>query len=75
LLADSPDRVLGKIKNDTDAGLASATLVRSILSREAHPDEIKAFKEYAERRTDRRPEAYKQIAWALMTSPEFRFNH
>ncbi len=75
ILADSPDRILGKIKNDSDAGIASATLVRSILSREAHPDEIKAFKEYADKRADRRPEAYKQIAWALITSPEFRFNH
>jgi hypothetical protein len=31
--------------------------------------------EYLGRRTDRQPEAYRQVIWALVSGSEFRFNY
>ncbi len=51
----------------------AATL--SVLSREPTQEERDALKEYLTRREDRREAAIKQMVWALVSSPEFRFNH
>ncbi len=71
----SGDRLIGYLKeiNDDQAVVQAAT--RSVLSRDATEDEQKTLAEYlASRAIDvKRPS--KQIVWALVSSPEFRFNH
>jgi len=49
--------------------------VRSVLGRPASADEIRALTDYLQSREDRSAEACQQVIWALLTSPEFRFNH
>jgi hypothetical protein len=49
--------------------------VRSVLSRPAQANELKALTEYLRRREDRPAAGCQQVVWALLTSAEFRFNH
>jgi hypothetical protein len=51
------------------------TAFLAVLSRRPDPEEIETLVQYVNTREDRRPEAIGQIVWALVTSPEFRFNH
>jgi hypothetical protein len=74
-LADGNDRLLAKAKGLNDSAKAVDLIVRSVLCRPPTADETKALTEYLARRTDRLPEAYRQVVWALVTSAEFRFNY
>ena len=74
-LADGPGTLLGRATNSKDPVEVIKTLVRSSLGRDARADEIAALSDYLASRADRRSEAYRQILWALLTGPEFRFNH
>jgi hypothetical protein len=74
-LADGNGTLLGRVKTEKDAAVAHKLLVQTALCRPATAAELKAFDEYAARRIDRPAEAHKQMLWALMTCPEFRFNH
>lgn len=74
-LADGNGTLLGRVKAEKDVAAAHQLLVRTALARPATSAELKALDEYAARRTDRTAEANKQMLWALMTCPEFRFNH
>ena len=38
-------------------------------------DEAKALVAYVEKRKGREAEAYRQVLWALVTGPEFRFSY
>ena len=49
--------------------------VRNVLSRPPDEDERRLLCGYLQRRTDRPEDACRQLVWALLTSPEFRFNH
>jgi hypothetical protein len=49
--------------------------VRSVLSRPARPEEVKALVEYMRQRADRPVDACRQTVWALLASAEFRFNY
>lgn len=49
--------------------------VRSVLSRPAQPNELKALADYLQQRDDRAAAGCQQVVWALLTSAEFRFNH
>jgi hypothetical protein len=71
-LTDGNGTLLGRVKADKDA---HTLLVQTTLCRPATDAELKAFEQYAARRTDRPAEAQKQMLWALLTCPEFRFNH
>jgi hypothetical protein len=75
LLADGNDRLVGRLKNITDARELAATAVQAVLSRPAGAEEVKLLAEYVERRADRRAAACRQVVWALLTSAEFRFNY
>jgi hypothetical protein len=75
LLADGGDRLLGRLKQVSDRKQAVETIYRTALSRPPTADETKAVEEYLARRSDRLPEAYRQVLWALLTGPEFRFNY
>jgi len=47
----------------------------AVLSRPATPEDQKLLGEYLEQRKDRPDEGLRQVIWALVNSPEFRFNH
>jgi hypothetical protein len=74
-LTDGNGTLLGRVKAEKDDAVAHKLLVRTALARPASDAELKAFAQYAARRTDRPAEANKQMLWALLTCPEFRFNH
>jgi len=47
----------------------------AVLSRPATAKEHKLFGEYLEQRKDRPDEGLRQVIWALVNTPEFRFTH
>ncbi len=49
--------------------------VWTVLSRPPTDSEIELFDKYLERRKDRPESGLQQMIWALVNSPEFRFNH
>jgi Protein of unknown function (DUF1553)/Protein of unknown function (DUF1549) len=62
------------------ASLADATaladeLYLSVLSRRPTPDERDETSRYVAARPSAKPQALNELAWALITSSEFRFNH
>lgn len=75
LLADSRDRLLGKLKEMKNPEEAVTLAVRTVLTRAITAEEKKAMVDYFAQRQDRPHEAYRQILWALLTSAEFRFNY
>ena len=50
-------------------------IVQNIFCRKPTAEETKSLEEYLGKRSDRLPEAYRQMIWALITSSEFRFNY
>jgi hypothetical protein len=72
-LTDGNGTVLGRVKKMTDPKEAVALLVKSAYGRPATDDELQALTAYVEKRKGRETEAYQQVLWALVTSPEFRF--
>ncbi len=74
-LTDGNGTLLGRVKAEKVDADAHKLMVQTALCRPATAAELNALAEYAARRTDRPADANKQMLWALMTSPEFRFNH
>ena len=74
-IVDSKDNLFGIVKEMKDRSQASEQLIRSLYCRKISPEEQKAMDEYLSRRTERLPDAYRQMIWALLTSAEFRFNY
>lgn len=74
-LTDGGGTLLGAAKAAKDPADAVKLLVRTAMARPATAAETTALTAYAAERKDRAAEAYKQILWALVTCPEFRFNH
>jgi hypothetical protein len=72
-LTDGAGSVLARAKALTDKKAAVALLVRSAYGRAPTAAESTALVGYVERRADRPAEAYRQVLWALVTGPEFRF--
>ena len=75
MLADGRDRLVGKLKELKNPEDAVEVAIRNVLTRVPDPEEKKAMVEYLAQRSDRLPEAYRQMVWALLTSAEFRFNY
>jgi hypothetical protein len=75
LLADGGDRLVGRLKQIKDRRTLVDTMVRSVLSRPATPEEIKELGDYLKKREDRLVDACRQMVWALLASSEFRFNY
>jgi hypothetical protein len=75
LLADGPDRLVTRLKQTSSRADLIDLAVRTILSRPPDPDDIQNLGAYLASRTDRPAEACEQLAWALLTCSEFRFNH
>jgi hypothetical protein len=74
LLADNPGTSLGRLKGMKE-NEAIEFLVKTVYGRPATEEELKTLVAYVEKRKDRQAEAYKQVFWALVTSPEFRFSY
>ena len=69
------DRLMGTVQ-ETEGTVAKADLLyRSVLTRPPSEAELSWVTEYVEARGDRDSDAWSQVLWALLTSPEFRFNH
>lgn len=75
LLTSSGDRLIGHLSKQSDDRQVIQTAMRSVLSREPADEECQTLADYLAGRADRRESAIKQIVWALVSSPEFRFNH
>ena len=75
LLDGSEDRIIGYLKAMTDDLQAVQAATRCVLAREPTEAERQKMVEYLASRGDRRESTLKQVVWALMNSPEFRFNH
>jgi hypothetical protein len=71
----SDNGVLGKVKTLKDEKAAVAMLVKSAFGRAPTDDESKALVGYVQKRSERPADAYRQVLWVLVTSPEFRFNY
>jgi hypothetical protein len=74
-LTDGGGTLLGRVKDEKDSKKAVTLLVQVAYGRSPTAAEVKRLAAYVEERPDRRPEAYRQVLWALVTSPEFRFNY
>ena len=75
LLADGGDRLVGRLAKIADRRERIDLAVRAILSRPADDEEIRLLGDYLAHHEDRPVEGCRQLAWALLTSAEFRFNH
>lgn len=74
-LTDGNGTLLARVKDMKSTADAVTLLVRVAYGRTPTAAEEKALIAYVEKRSDRRVEAYRQVLWALVTSPEFRFNY
>jgi hypothetical protein len=74
-LADQQDRLVGALLRQADREVGVQQAFLSVLSRPPDEEEIAAGLEYLKQREDRPTAAMQQLIWALMTGPEFRFNH
>lgn len=75
LLRDAPDRLLGSLKQIPDDEAAVDRAFLAILSRPPALEERETAIAYLADRSDRRDDGLRQLAWALLATAEFRFNH
>lgn len=74
-LTDGGGTLLGRLKATKDAKTAVELMVKTAYGRAPSGEETAALTAYILKRADRPAEAYRQVLWALVTSPEFRFNY
>ena len=74
-LTDTPGSTLGRVKTMTDAREAVEFLIKTAYGRSATAEEARALVAFVEKRRGREPEAYRQVLWAIVTAPEFRFSY
>lgn len=74
-LTDGGGTALGRVKSMKEPKEAVEFLVKTAYGRPATAEESKALTAYVEKRKGREAEAYRQVLWALVTSPEFRFSY
>jgi Protein of unknown function (DUF1549)/Protein of unknown function (DUF1553) len=74
-LTDGTGTALGRVKTMKEPKEVVEFLVKTAYGRPATAEESKALVAYIDKRKGREPEAYRQVLWALVTSPEFRFSY
>jgi hypothetical protein len=74
-LTDGGNTTLGRVKTIKESKDAIEFLVRTAYGRSATKEESQAIAAYLQKRSGREAEAYKQVLWALVTAPEFRFSY
>ncbi len=75
LLKITGDKLVPALRKLPNARQQIDEAVWAILSRPASPTEFELFGDYLSQRKDRPDDALQHMAWALINSPEFRFNH
>ena len=75
LLNPGGDRLVGYLKGIADDTELVKAAVFNVLLRPPSEEELAQFSQYMHAREDRREQAIQQIVWALLASPEFRFNY
>jgi hypothetical protein len=65
----------GRLVALTDPSVAAEELYLATLTRRPTPAERDEVVRYLAERGSDRPRAMRELAWALLTSTEFRFNH
>ena len=75
LLRDSDDRLLGQLKKINDPSERVKQLWLAVLNRTPQPDELASATAWLERVPDKKDESQKQLLWAILAGPEFRFNY
>ena len=68
-------RLVGHLQTIDDDIQVIQQATRSVLSRDPRPEEISTMLDYLAARLDRRTAAVEHLVWALLSTPEFRFNH
>lgn len=74
-LLSGPKNVVARLQAEPDLARRVALAIQTVFCRPARPDEIQPAVEYLKQRANRPEEGCQQLVWALLTSPEFRFNH
>ncbi len=74
-LAVRPGSLMDRLAGQKDAGAIAEELYLSVLTRPPTAEERQEVADYLARRAAQRPAALQDLAWALLTSAEFRFNH
>jgi hypothetical protein len=74
-LAARPGSLMDRLAAQKDAGAVAEELYLSVQTRPPTAEERKEVADYLDRRAAVRPAALQDLAWALLTSAEFRFNH
>lgn len=74
-LSPRPGSLIDRLNAQKDANLAAEELYLSVLTRTPTAEERKEVADYLTRRSNERQAALQDLAWALLTSAEFRFNH
>ncbi len=75
LLRDSDDRLLGQLKKVDDQSQAIELLWQTVLNRQPRPEEVTEVDLWLNRIPEKKDESRRQLLWALLAGPEFRFNH
>jgi hypothetical protein len=68
-------RLVDRLAQLSDVNEITTGAFTCVLSRPPTEDERAAVASYLEQRRDRPVEGVQQVVWALLASPEFRFNH
>lgn len=74
-LGPSGENLTARLATLTDPNALADELYLATLTRRPTPEERQEVAQYLESRSAERPQAIQELAWALLTSAEFRFNH
>lgn len=74
-LRTSGDRLVGELKKIESSEIVVQKVYQSIFSREPTQVEKQALLQYLDRDQASKETVLQQVVWALLASPEFRFNH
>lgn len=74
-LRNASSHLVGKLMTVEDPAERLQLAFESVLTRSPFPDEQARIEAFVADRTDREESAWQQVVWALVASPEFRFNH
>lgn len=74
-LSASGQKLVGALRDQETVEEQISLAFRSVLSRDPTKLEQQLFEQHLQDRQERIDEGLQQIVWALLASPEFRFNH
>jgi hypothetical protein len=73
-LHEGADRLLGRLTECDDSSQQIRAAFLAVLSRKPETAELELLQQYLADRSDRPVAALQHLVWALLASPEFRFN-